>query len=447
LKRSICLSFCGARWRRGNNIRRWSTGFFIAAFIIGIFSVFYGQSVDRFVSAFDFYDTSEQLRQVYLNQRLDSYARFFPLLAVVLLLWAAVLHFHDYLSELKPSVTLFVAIFLVTIVADYFFSTREWIRFGRPCWDYYCTYAQLIYDWLIHATPAAKENLLRFLATDYHANSPVGPLLTVAAMLLTKMSAIGAYRLACGLATLSTLALVWRYLLKPLALDPSEKWAVMLLLSAHLIVARSFVFPQTDAFVLLWTTALLVCGWAWLERPTWQKRVGCFFILTSGLFVKLSFLPALALLPLWKAAQGPRGRPALVALIKEGAFFGLLPFVLYRLFQSAFSLTPLSSRAQRDGRKGLKHSLYSYERLTRRIISWIFGVYRTSRIEEKGFLSARLDRIVFGELVDCSGGRLGSILFGHSPGVGGGVERRTFAAQEGMERRCHVVLRGAVYRG
>ena len=339
MKCSICLSFCGARWRRGNNIRRWSTGFFIAAAIIGIFSVFYGQSVDRFVSAFDFYDTSEQLRQVYLNQRLDSYARFFPLLAVVLLLWAAVLHFHDYLSELKPSVTLFVSIFLVTIVADYFFSTREWIRFGRPCWDYYCTYAQLIYDSLIHAPPAAKENLLRFLATDYHANSPVGPLLTVAAMLLTKMSAISAYRLACGLATLSTLALVWRYLLKPLALDPSEKWAVMLLLSAHLIVARSFVFPQTDAFVLMWTTALLVCGWAWLERPTWQKRVGCFFILTSGLFVKLSFLPALALLPLWKAAQGPRGRPALVALIKEGAFFGLLPFVVYRLFQSAFNLT------------------------------------------------------------------------------------------------------------
>ena len=174
---------------------------------------------------------------------------------------------------------------------------------------------------------------------------------------------------------------------------------------------------------------------------------GVFFILTSGLFVKLSFLPALALLPLWKAAQGPRGRRALVALIKEGAFFGLLPFVVYRLFQSAFNLT-LHYRVELNEMAG-KDSNIPYILMSVLHAGLFLGyLVLIGRCELKERISfARLDRIVFGELVDCSGGRLGSILFGHSPGVGGGVERRTFAAQEGMERRCHVVLRGAVYRG
>ena len=70
-----------------------------------------------------------------------------------------------------------------------------------------------------------------------------------------------------------------------------------------MVLVRSFLFPQTDPFVLFLATALLVLALDQLAAPRLGREVAIVVVLTAGLFTKLSFLPALALLPLWRVVE------------------------------------------------------------------------------------------------------------------------------------------------
>src|SRR5207244_207760 len=117
----------------------------------------------------------------------------------------------------------------------------------------------------------------------------------------------------------------------------------LLLFASHLIVARSSAFPQTDAFVLLWTTALVLLAARRSRAPRAWHGILCFALLVTGLFVKLSFLPALALLPLWRVvdALASRRRVDLVVVIKDAAVYSLLPYVIFLLAQRQLGLLHL----------------------------------------------------------------------------------------------------------
>lgn len=292
-----------------------------------------------------FYPADEAWRQALLEQRLDGYASFLWLAFGALVCWCLVLWRADaanaLAARLRRAGPLLAALaVLATVGLAYHFSTREWERLGRPCWDNYCLYADLLSKWLVGQP--VEQQLLSFMREDYHANSPMGPLLIAGLRLVTGFETITSYRFSVFLATLGGGLLLWRLLcLAGIARQAAA--AALGLFAAHLIVARSAFFPQTDAFVLLWTSALLVVAAERARAPrAWHAPAGL-LLLVTGLFVKLSFLPALALLPVWRVATSlaQRRRPDLRALGFDVLLFSLLPLALYLLAQWRLGLLRL----------------------------------------------------------------------------------------------------------
>jgi len=292
-----------------------------------------------------FYPEDEAWRQVLLEQRLEGYATFLWLAFGASAAWCLVLWRADaanaLAARLRRAGPLLAALVALAIVGlDYHFSNREWVRLGRPCWDNYCLYADFLSQWL--SGQPVEQRLLALLREDYHANSPMGPLLIAGLQLVTGLETITSYRACVLLATLGSGLLLWR-LLRLAALAREATVAALALFATHLILARSAFFPQTDAFVLLWTSALLVVAAERARAPRAWHAPACLLLLVTGLFVKLSFLPALALLPVWRVAtaRAQRRRPELRALGLEALLFSLLPLALYLLAQWRLGLLHL----------------------------------------------------------------------------------------------------------
>jgi hypothetical protein len=293
-----------------------------------------------------YYPEHEAWRQLQLEERLQGYGSWLFLLFAALVCWSLVLlraSDADALVERlrRAGPIVFVASLVLVAALDYHFSTRAWVRLGRPCWDNYCHYAELLSKWL--AGQEVERRLFVFLREDYHANSPIGPLLVALLRLATGLETITSYRVCVFLATLGSAALLWRGLLGALAVTREAAAAALWLFGTHLILVRSSFFPQTDAFVLLWTSALLVLAVRRERAPrSWHAPV-CLLLLATGLLVKLSFLPALLLLPLWRvaAALAERRRPQLRALALDVLVYSLLPFGLFLLVQWRLGLLRL----------------------------------------------------------------------------------------------------------
>jgi len=331
--------------------RRWLLGSSIAGLVALAAAVLYPLALPALERGFaGFYAEHEAWRQQLLAERLRGYAALLWLLCASLGCFCLAVLQRRRLNALQahvsklPSRAAPVALALVALgvcALSYFFSTRDWVRLGRPCWDNYCYYAELLSKWL--AGQNVERRLLAFMREDYHSNSPMGPLLIAGLRLATGLETIVSYRTCVFLATLGSALLLWRGLSGLVETGRQEAAAALLLFGTHFIVVRSSFFPQTDAFVLLWTTALvLLAARRSLARRPWHGPL-CFVLLVTGLLVKLSFLPALALLPAWRAVSDLSSRRRLDArgLVSDVLLYSLLPLALFLLVQRRLGLLHL----------------------------------------------------------------------------------------------------------
>ena len=225
-------------------------------------------------------------------------------LSLAALAFALAIRWRRKLDELAQRFVHFGGVGALTLLAcavlallGYHYSTVVWERFGNSCWDNYCTYADRLEAWLTTGDRAARSELLGFMVSDFHSVSPVAPLLIALLKTLTGLSTLSAYRLCSALSTCAFAALTCFWLV-PAQARGRSRLAVLVLMACNMATVRCFAFPQTDAFATLWITLLLCVGIAWRERPTAGRALGLVIVLASGVLVKLSFLPLLALLPL-----------------------------------------------------------------------------------------------------------------------------------------------------
>lgn len=220
-------------------------------------------------------------------------------------------------------------------------SEREWRAFGSPCWDDYCGQADVYRAWILHPSPVTWAAVTDYLHHGLHSNSPLAPLLTAIIGGTSGLSTVTSYRVLVGLATVATLATFW-FLLLPRAEVPSAvRPAALVMLSTSLVLVRSALFPQTDALLMLWVAVTLALALERTQVARWWHWPAALLLLASGLLLKVSFAPALALIPLagayrlWAARQvgGIRPLHAVGRLGFEILAFAVLPYLAYRGFQ------------------------------------------------------------------------------------------------------------------
>ena len=333
---------------------------------VGILALLYSVNYPHIVKAFQgFYPPAQKWRQPYLDARVYGYTWFLFVLLGASLIWTSgvFLRWHlnswfaagrQFIEGRHRGFLVFLGIIFLTGFSIYF-SFSEWERFDRPCWDNYCRYIDLLYRWLFSDGSKAKAELLSFMRSDYHSNSPMAPLLISIFKFIFKSDTMWAYQICCGLATATTYLIVWFLLLPYLKYSQSVNSAAMVLLGSNMVVVRSSFFPQTDAFVLLWTVALLAFSIQRMYKPGRWRGFVCFLLLLSGLFVKLSFLPALALIPILtvldiflKKVSGktndrlfPAWSKIVSTVLKEGVIFSFIPLACYLILQQILGLSSL----------------------------------------------------------------------------------------------------------
>ncbi len=323
---------------------------------LAVIALGYAAGLDRLLDAYQgFYDENNRWRQPLLEARLRGYVWLLAAMALACAIWTVAIRLRSLPDRIfargnrllgRAGRTALIATLGAAVAgAGLWFSHEEWVRVGRPCYDHYCTFALLMHRWLFEDSPGAQETLLHFMRTEGHGNSPLPPLIISLAMRLAGLGVAGAYRLSCGLATAGTLALVWISILPRLGIERRVRFAVLVVLGTSLVLVRSAIFLQTDAFVLLWATAVLACALDLHESGRLSRGVLCFLLIATGLFVKLSFHPFLALVPAWyglDALRARKDRPVSSApgignaagrLAWRVAIFSILPLALFLLFQ------------------------------------------------------------------------------------------------------------------
>jgi hypothetical protein len=335
---------------------QWLRRSIVATGIIGVVTVLYCYNLRTLLHLFDgFYRSRNEPaaagREYLLQIRVHNYSYFLVAAFFALAVWTLSLRFSSQITRIGTRLSLLqhrtarlliagVCLGLVIAVAI-LFSNREWVRFGRPCWDNYCLYTDLVFRWLSVRTPEALDSLVHFMRSDYHANSPLGPFLFALVKMATGWKAV---------TTIGAASILWLCLIKPARLGPFVEGALLILFGTNAVVVRCFLFPQTDALVLLWTAALMAVALRRISHRRLAYDVGACFLLTTGLFVKLSFLPWLALIPLWRILDGllkgvfgsREGLKRWVPLFtKELLLFSVVPLICYLAFQRGLGLMNL----------------------------------------------------------------------------------------------------------
>src|SRR5882672_925510 len=197
----------------------------------------------------EFYDSTDNFRYPFLAARVVGYQSFSWILLSVLAAWCAALWADSHAKKCEavvsrrlpayfPPIIEGVA-FLAMATVAIFLSDREWVRFGRPCWDNYCVYSELIFEWLQHPSTETWARLNFFLHWDYHSNSPLVPALVACTKLMSDVGVIASYRILCGGATgLGLLILFW-FIRRRLAVSARNTAMIILLLVSNLVVIRS----------------------------------------------------------------------------------------------------------------------------------------------------------------------------------------------------------------
>jgi hypothetical protein len=298
-----------------------------------------------------FYGSTDDVLYPFLAARIVGYRSFLWILSGVLGVWCVALwadpHAKRYeatFSRRLPRYLPWIAegvVFVSMAAVAVVLSDREWRRFGEPCWDNYCVYSELVLGWFRHPSSETWTALHSFLRAEYHCNSPVAPVLVALTELMSGADVVTAYRIVTGAATLLALLTLFSFLRRKLAVSINSAGLIVLLLISHLVVIRSFCFPQTDAFVFLGITLALTQSALFTESPTRPRAVACFVVLTTGLFIKLSFLPALAIIPLWTALDA---RAVNREVLRRAAIFALGPLLVFLSFQLSLGLTAMYAR-------------------------------------------------------------------------------------------------------
>jgi hypothetical protein len=308
-----------------------------------------------------FYGSTDHLLYPFLAARVIGYRTFLWALLGLLGAWCLSL-WADPLTKRREATgaarlpagllwTVVILAFLAMATIAVLLSQREWVRFDRPCWDNYCVYSELISSCLRHPSSETWAPLQAFMHRDYHANSPFVPLLVAGTRLVSGMDIIRSYRVVCLAATMLGLVVLFQFLRRQLSVPLGTAAAIILLLLSNIAVIRCCCFPQTDAVIFLWTVLCVTRSLVFMERPTPRNAVACFVLVTAGLFIKLSFLPALAMIPLWTALEAGlfrRGfsfsRAVARTLVRRIAIFVIGPLVVYLAFQGALGLFRMYGR-------------------------------------------------------------------------------------------------------
>jgi hypothetical protein len=235
-------------------------------------------------------------------------------------------------------------------------SQWHWEGLGRPCWDQYCLYAGHLRELLTSPGAAEWRALRDHLQGDFHANSPVGPLLTALVGLVVP-DIPTAYRLVSALATLATLPLLHRLGVRHLGLDATASGAAVLLWASSSQVQRSLLFTQTDPLVMLFFTAAFERLLALRRAATASTGVVLGVVLPTAiaLLTKLSALPLLGVNGLLAVT---RAGPPLARRLLTGALVVLAPLLALVAFMWAAGTLPnyaieLERRATADSRPDL----------------------------------------------------------------------------------------------
>lgn len=310
----------------------------ILAIVLGIIAFIYQQNLDDFLALVgNHYLPFKVQEQQSLNLRLIHYGTFFWLLSLVAIVFSLSIRYARTLKipNIKPKIL--GRIFLLILIPTWVhYSTREWVFYGHPCWDGYCDYSEYIANVLLQPDERNIQELLRFMHSYSHANSPVAPFLIAVVHWLAEISIVDSYRLCCFIATTVSMALLIT-LFRAFEIKRNVRLSLMILFAFHMTVIRCSLFPQSDAFALVWVSALLMLAVARIEKPkTWQLWVAAAINMT-GLFVKLSFLPALALFPIVEVMVAWKDKKLFSSLflhlIRTGFLCSLLPLLFYLFFQ------------------------------------------------------------------------------------------------------------------
>lgn len=293
---------------RDDVARQWTRGAWVVAGVLAAVAAAYLIAVEGLIAEVQSGIYREHWRASYYVVRLDGYRWFLPALSAAAALWAMALTMHNRLgrgfgvdstsSPTSPSIMTWAVGAGVIAVAIYF-SHREWLYYEMQCWDGYCDHAALFASWFRGEENAAVR-LLEYARSDYHANSLLVPLLTGLVNVISGDSIEFSYRALSAVASLGTLVILFRSLLPALGVEVVARFPAVLLVGTHLFWVRSFFYPQTDPFVMLWMTALVALTLEPSEPRTPWRAAAVIGVLIAGLFTKLSFLPALAIIPGWR---------------------------------------------------------------------------------------------------------------------------------------------------
>jgi hypothetical protein len=241
------------------------------------------------------------------------------------------------------------------LVGGAFLSHRAWDGMGRPCWDWYCLYATHIRDALRSPDAASLGALRAHLDANFHANSPVGPLLTAVAGLGVP-DIPTAYRLVSAVASLATLPVVYRLARHHLGLDTVASWVAVLLFVSSSQVQRSLLFTQTDPLVMLFFSAAFERLLSLRAHVSTRAATCVILLATLALLTKLSALPLVAVIGLVLMIGGAPTSP-MQRLLRAG-LVALLPVAAFAGFMAVAGTLPnyaieLGRRATSDSRPGL----------------------------------------------------------------------------------------------
>jgi len=303
----------------GAKTTSWFRGSIIATVITGAFTAFYYFITPALLRLFaGFYlnrnDPDAVLREQLLQVRLHNYFYLGVAACFSLAAWTLGVRLSSALNRIGGhlwrltnrtiKLLLFGLGLSLVIALAIRFSDREWVHLGCPCWDNYCLFTNLVFQWLSARTRESFDVLLLFMRSYDHSSSVMGPFLFSIVRMATGWNTLTAFCMTNFMATVGTVLILWLCLIKPFRIGPFLEGALLLLFGTNLVVVRCCFVPQTDALVLFWTTALLAVA---LKRTAQRKLlydILAVLLLTSGLFVKLSFLPGLALIPLWRMIDG-----------------------------------------------------------------------------------------------------------------------------------------------
>ncbi|MCU0242717.1 MAG: glycosyltransferase family 39 protein, partial [Vicinamibacteria bacterium] len=310
-----------AEWRRKRDDLLVQPLFFVALAVAGLWGIDWIESHSAGLlrrAIWHYTDRNEAGRIRLFSERLDAYPFFFRAVA-----WASALCALGLTARRRvrwpfsPRVTLALAWAALgsLLTWDVCASVAEWLRFGRPCWDWYCPYSDCIYAVLTRWDAASWQALREHMRANFHANSVVPPLLT-ALLNLIFGDILLSYRVLSALATVATMACL--YLIMRRHFDVSSVAAVvgLMLFAATGTVQRAIFFTQSDPLAMLAATAALLLA---LDlRAAWSRRKWLLLLLTLAvaMLTKLSAYPlcALAALMLMTAREALPTWPRRLAL-------------------------------------------------------------------------------------------------------------------------------------